>query len=98
MWGGLADQMPLRFLECGRQSRAALLSRAGRPRPACSVCDTVEKADEDVGRGPGGPPHQTKWYWLRKLRPIGKPPKGGGNQPPCGMPSRPTTKRHWEFL
>ena len=51
-----ASPMSLSFLESGRQSRAALLSRAGRPRPACSVCNTLAKADEDVGCGPGGRP------------------------------------------
>ena len=55
------------FLESGRQSRAALLSRAGRPRPAYSVCTTIEQADEDVGRGPGGPPHKTMWHWVGSL-------------------------------
>ena len=35
-------------------------SRAGRPRPACSVFHAAEQADEDVGRGPGGPPHQDR--------------------------------------
>ncbi len=53
----VAKPMSLSFLKCGPQSRAAFLSRAERSRPACSVCNTIEEADEDVVRGPGGPPH-----------------------------------------
>src|SRR5689334_23210110 len=48
-----------KFSKCGPQSRAALLSRAERPCPACSACTAFDKADGDVGRGPGGPPHKT---------------------------------------
>ena len=28
-----------------------------------SNADSKVEADEDVGRGPGGPPHKTKWHW-----------------------------------
>ena len=59
--------MALSFPGCGRQSRAALLSRAGRPRPDCSVCNASEKAGEYVGRRPGGPPHKAKWHRLAIL-------------------------------
>jgi hypothetical protein len=55
--GQAVSPMSLSLHECGRQSRAALLSRAGRPRPACSVGNTSEEADEDGGGGPGGLPH-----------------------------------------
>ena len=52
--------MSLSFLRNGQNRGAGLLSRAGRPRPAFSVCNTIEEADEDVGRGRGRPSHKTK--------------------------------------
>jgi len=52
--------MPLSFLRSGRNRGAGLLTSAGRPGSACPVGNTIEEADEDVGRGRGRPPYKTK--------------------------------------
>jgi hypothetical protein len=64
--------MSLSFPKWGQNRGAALLSRAGRPRPACPVVNTVEQADKDVDRGQGRPPHKTKRHRVVNPRPIGK--------------------------
>jgi hypothetical protein len=37
------------------------LIRAGPPGPALPQIDTSGEADEGVGCGPGGPPHEARW-------------------------------------